>query len=485
MEKYKKIPKTVKASLWYLIASFMHKGIAAITTPIFTRILSTQEYGQFQVFQSWHGIVTILITLCIYYDVSAQGLVKYSERRDSFLSSLQGLTVTLIGIWTIIYLIFQKAINTAIGFNTVQMMCMIISIWATAAYQFWAAEQRVKYNYISLAILTISISLIKPITEILLVLNATDKLTARIIAVAISEVLCYAGLFVSQMKRGKVFYSKSNWKHAVVMGLPLIPHYLSQRILQDSDRIMIERMVGADKAGIYSLAYSVSVLMTLLTTSITQTITPWLYSKIKEKDYRAISNIVYPILIIVAVANLILIGFAPELVQIFAPSEYYEAIWTIPPIAMSVYFIFSYGVFSVFEFYYEKTSYVTIATGIGAGLNIILNYIFIKIFGYHAAGYTTLFCYMAYTVAHYCFMRKICRKFMNGEMVYSPKILLIITVSFMILGFASLFTYANQYIRYTFIAIMIIIAVFKRKWITNAIQQVIKIKRKDNKDKDE
>ena len=480
VNKYKQIPKTVKASIWYFIASFMHKGIAAITTPIFTRILNTEEYGQFQVFQSWHGIFTLIFSFCIYYDVCAQGLVKYSDRRESFLSSLQGLTITLVGIWSLIYFIFRNYINSLIGFSTAQMVCMIISIWATAAYQFWAAEQRVTYNYLSLAILTISISLIKPICEILFILTHTDKLTARIVAVTISELLCYSGLFVSQMKRGKVFYSGPNWKHAIVMGMPLIPHYLSQRILQDSDRIMIERMIDADKAGIYSLAYSVSVLMTLVTTAITQTITPWLYSKIKEKDYRSISRIVYPILVIVAMSNIVLIGFAPELVSVFAPPEYHEAIWVIPPIAMSVYFIFSYGAFSVFEFYYEKTGYVTIATGIGAILNILLNYIFIKLFGYYAAGYTTLFCYMAYTVAHYFFMRKICREFMNGEMVYSLRTLCIITAVFLGVGFIFLFTYTNMFIRYALIALIVIVILVKRNWLKNIIHQLIKIKKKDN-----
>ena len=48
---------------------------------------------------------------------------------------------------------------------------------------------------------------------------------------------------------------------AEMFNLPLVPHYLSGAILNTADRIMIEKMVGASAAGIYSLAYSVSLIM--------------------------------------------------------------------------------------------------------------------------------------------------------------------------------------------------------------------------------
>lgn len=477
LKKYKQLPLTVKASLWYLIASFFQKGISTLTTPIFTRIMTTQEYGQYQVYLSWHGIITIIVSLCIYYDVCAQGLVKYSERQESFVSSLQGLTIVLTSVWIIIYLIFRDSINAFLKYNTIQMICMLITVWATAAYQFWAAERRVKYQYKSLAILTISVTIIKPLFEIILVLNVTDKVTARIVAVTIAELLCYSGLFLDQMKRGKTFFSAVDWKQSIKMAVPLIPHYMSQRILQSSDRIMIERLVGSHEAGLYSLAYSVSVLMTLLTASITQTITPWLYKKIREKQFSAIPKVVYPILIIVAIASIFLIGLAPELVIFFAPKQYQEAILVIPSVAMSVFFIFSYCFFSVFEFYYEKTRYVTVATAIGAVLNIALNYLFIKPFGYYAAGYTTLFCYMLYTIAHYSFMRKVCREELDGEMVYNPRILSVITLLFLIAGFIFLILYKHTMIRYTVMAVICIIGAIKRKKIVEVFQTFLGVNR--------
>ena len=62
----------------------------------------------------------------------------------------------------------------------------------------------------------------------------------------------------------------------------------------------------------------------------------------------------YFTMIIIAIVNLLLICFAPEIISLFAPPPYYEAIWIVPPVAMSVFFMFCYDLFAKFAFYYEK-----------------------------------------------------------------------------------------------------------------------------------
>ena len=95
----------------------------------------------------------------------------------------------------------------------------------------------------------------------------------------------------------------------------------------------------------------------------------------------------HPCFFLIAGLNILLIMFAPEAIAIFAPVSYQEAIWTVPSVALSVFFMFLYTFFATFEFYYEKTKYIAGATVGGALLNIGLNYICIKKFGYIAAGY--------------------------------------------------------------------------------------------------
>lgn len=477
IEKYKKIPVQVKASFWFLICSFLQKGISVITTPVFTRLLSTVEYGQYSVFNSWLNIVSVFVTLNLSWGVYTQGLVKFDKDKNIFTSSLQGLTVLLVAGWTVIYLVAHAWWNSIFSLTTVQMLAMLVMIWASAVFSFWSSEQRVLYKYRALILITIAVSLAKPIIGIFFVINANDKVTARIMGIVLVEIVAYFWLFIAQMRRGKKFFSAKYWKYALTFNIPLVPHYLSLTVLNGADRIMISDMVGNAESGIYSLAYSLAQIMTLFNTALMNTISPWIYQKIKAKHVEEISNIAYPTLIGIAVVNLVLIALAPEVVIIFAPSSYYSAIYAIPPIAMSVYFTYMYDLLAKFAFYYEKTKFVMIASVVGAVLNVILNYLFIPLFGYIAAAYTTLVCYIVFCIAHYVFMNRVCDVFCGGIRPYEIKKILIITLIFLACGFILLITYAYPAARYSLIAMMLIIVLLKRKTITSALKKLAGIRR--------
>ena len=476
LKKYRNLSPLAKASFWFLFCSLLQKGIQIITTPIFTRIMTAAEFGDFNVFTAWQSIISIFISLNLSAGVYNQGLVKFEDDRKRYSSSMQGLTLTLILAWTIIYLIFQDFFNSLFSLNTGYMLLMILLIWITAVYNFWASEQKVDYKYKKLVTITMIASILSPIVSIGLMQVINDKVFARILGLAIVSLMSYTWMLVVQVKNGRELFSKKYWKHALAFNIPLIPHYLSQVALASADRIMIERMVGSAEAGIYSLAYSLSLVMTIFNNALMQTISPWIYRKIKRKDISDIKRVAYPTLIGIAAVNIILIAFAPEIIKIFAPAEYTAAIYIIPPVAMSAYFMYAYDLFAKFSFYHEKTKLISLATMIGALLNILLNYIFINIFGYIAAGYTTLICYFIYALFHYLFMRRICNKKHAGEQPYSTMKLISITSIFITTGFVFLFTYDMPVLRYILIAILFISIIFFNKKIARTIKYVIKPK---------
>lgn len=477
IEKYNSIPTAVKASFWFLICSFLQRGIAFITTPIFTRIMSTAEYGQYSVFTSWQGIFSVFVSLNLWAGVYTRGLVKYEAERPQFISAFQGLSFMLTVVWTIIYLLFHDFWNKITGLTTVYMLAMLIMIWLSSVFHFWASEQRVDLKYQKLVAVTLIVSVMNPILCIILMHFAEDKVAARILGIILVELIAYTGLFVVQMQRGKKFFHKRFWKYALTFNIPLIPHYLSMNVLSSADRIMISEMVGDNEAGIYTLAYQISMVMTMFNTALMQTIEPWLYKKIKENRIGDMSKVAYPTFIAIAVLNIMLIAFAPEVISIFAPVEYLDAIWVIPPVAMSVYFTFAYTFFAVFEFYFSKTKFISAATMAGAVLNIVLNYFFIEKFGYMAAGYTTLFCYIIYAVCHYICMKKICKDNLENQSPYSTKILLGITTGFVVVGFVFLATYTNVWIRYALIVAITLIGIWQRRKVIDFAKNMINLRK--------
>ncbi|MDO4621113.1 MAG: oligosaccharide flippase family protein [Lachnospiraceae bacterium] len=478
IKKYRLLPVHVKASLWFLCCSFLQKGITVLTTPVFTRLMSTTQYGEFSAFSSWKNIISIFVSFQLSYGVFTQGLIKYEDDRKAYASAMQTFSFVLCGSWTLLYLLSRTFWDRIFHLTTAQMLLMLITIWATSVFNFWAAVQRVELHYKALVLVTLLAAFGKSILGIAMVYIADDKVTARILAIALAEVICFSGLFVYQLRNGKTFCVPAYWKHAVQFNIPLIPHYLSQTVLNSSDRIMIARMVSEAHAGIYSIAYSIALLMTLFSTAITQTLEPWLYKKIKDRRENEIADVVYAALVFFALVNLLLIAFAPEMVAIFAPPAYREAIWVIPPVAMSTFFMFGYSIFAAFGFYYEKTSFVMYATVSGAVVNIVLNYLLIGRFGYLAAGYTTLFCYILFACAHYYFSVRICDRYMDGARPYNAGVLVLVSAAFMSAGFLMLFLYNHRILRYAAVAVICAGFVLYRKPIMQILTMTLRIRKK-------
>lgn len=480
LSKYRKLPVQVRASLWFLICSFLQKGISVITTPIFTRLLTSEEYGRFGAFNSWYNIIHVIVAMNLASGIYTSAMVKYSEERKELASSYQGLTMCLCSVWFIVYLIFRNFWNKLFSLTTVQMLGMFIMIWASAAFALWCVEQRVTYSYKKLVAITAAVSIAKPLIGIVLVLNCDDRVTARILGLASVELIGYTGVAFYQIHRGKKLFSKKYWLYALRFNIPLIPHALSQTVLSSADRIMIEQMVGSSEAGYYNLAYNISSIMLLINMSLSQTLAPWTYQKLKSNKVEEINGIAVFSIAVVAFINLMLIAFAPELIRIFAPKEYQAAVYVIPPVAMSVFFMYLYDWFARFEYYYEKTIYILIASMTGAVLNLVLNYIFIPLFGYIAAGYTTFACYGVYCFMHYYFMRRICHTNLPNRNVYNLKQLITISLIFIVCGFSFLTTYKNIIVRYACCLVLFTIAICNRKIIVSRIKDILSIRKKKN-----
>ena len=484
--KYNSMPVQVRASVWFLICNFMQKAVSVISTPIFTRLLSTEQYGEYNVFQSWMGIITVVITLNLSFGVFLQGMVKFEDDNKVYASAMQGINLTLCSVWTVVYFLFHPFFNDKLGLNTVQMTFMLLLIWSTAAFGFWSTEQRVNNKYRLLVGITLLVMFAQPALGILLVVLAENaqKATARILAMVIVNLAAYTWMFFAQMKRGKTFFSKKYWLYALKFNIPLLPHYLSQTVLYSADRIMIQRFFSESKTGIYSLAYSVAVIMTMFSNALNQTIGPWVYRKIKERRAQEIASVEYMALLIVGATNLVLIMLAPEAIAVFAPPEYYEAIWVVPPVALGTFFMFMYDMFAAFQFYFEKTWFIMTASVMGAVMNIVLNCICMSPqllhLDYVSAGYTTLICYMLYALGHYICMRWVCRRHLDGVRVYDLRILLGISVCVVAAGLLLSSTYGLPILRYSMVAVLAVLLIIFRKRVIAYVKK-LKDMRNSNK----
>lgn len=182
VDKYKSLSAPVKASIWFTVCNIIQKGIALISTPIFTRIMTTQQYGVYTIYQSWYQVLTIFATLNLSAGIFNNGLTKYPEKKSEFVSSLQGLSTTVTFVLFLIYVAIPQFWNELLGLGTLFVVAMFVQLLFEPAYLFWSAEQRYQYNYKSLIFTTMIIAIGSPLIGIIAVISTSYKAEARVLS---------------------------------------------------------------------------------------------------------------------------------------------------------------------------------------------------------------------------------------------------------------------------------------------------------------
>lgn len=128
-----KIPISVKASIAFLVCSILQKTMLLITTPIFTRLLTVEQYGQFTIYNSWLQLFTIITTFRLEYSIFNKGMSKYSENKDEYTVTMQTITTVINTIVLILYLLFRERINAITELSTFITLAILIELYFTPA----------------------------------------------------------------------------------------------------------------------------------------------------------------------------------------------------------------------------------------------------------------------------------------------------------------------------------------------------------------
>ena len=358
----KLLSKGIKASLFFIVCGVLKDAVDFLVTPVFSRILEQEEYGLFNVYNSWFQIFRILIALNIFSDGYIVGLSRYEDKKEKFTSSQLGLVTALLIPWLAVYLINHDNWNNLLQMNTSMILLMFAHIGFTNAFNLWQAKKRFTYDYRSYVPVMVTYILLQPTIPIILILNNHTDINngfVRIYAGVGVQIFFGIIFFVFQFVKNPTFFDKEYWKYGVSANIVLLPHYLSQIMLNHSDKIMIDRFVGTAKTAIYSIAHSAAFTMLVVTTSINSVFTPWLYSRLKKKDTSEIRKLTSTMLILVAVVSLAIVIVTPELMLVLGDRGYAEGVWIIPPLIFGVFIMFIYTLFADIELFFKGNRYVT------------------------------------------------------------------------------------------------------------------------------
>lgn len=467
---YRNLPSMVKVTLVFALASFATSGINYVTTPIFTRILSKEQYGLVSVYNAWYSIIQVFASLTLIFPgILNVGLYNHKDDMWKYLSSMLGITTLCTATLAILYILCFNTVNRLLNLPANLVILILLLCFLSPSTTFWTFRQRYHYNYKIAFCVSVSSALFAQIAAVVAVLWAKHHgfnhlADIRLWSAGLINSAVGLILFIIICARGKTFVDIPLWKTTFWIALPLIPHYIGSVVLSSTDKIMIDRMIGADKAGIYALAAILSALGVLLWRALSITFAPFINTKLHERNFEQIQTTVKPLLTVISILCVIASLAAPELIMILARKDYLIGVAVVPPVAASIFIHALYDVFSAVSFFHKKSTRIMTATLIAAGCNIVLNYLFIPRFGFIAAGYTTLVSNIILTGVHYWNMRVI-----EHETVYDPKFSLILLTVTTLGCLSANIAYLFPFVRYMSIIILFFFALSLRKKLMQSL----------------
>lgn len=399
----------IKAGVWYTIGNMLIKGIPFLTIPLFTRLLTTDDFGIYNTYISYENILSIAIGLGISGSIKVAKF-DFKENFDRYVSSVFQLLLVVGGICLLlINTIFTLIDISNIWMSTLVLNLLVIQSIASAIYGIMGCKYVIEGQYIQNLVIAFVMTGINVGTSIFLCFFflSGDRSTARITGTAMGTICVAMYILFLQSRKAKLKRYKAANKYALRLGMPLLPHQFSVSLLSQCDKIMIQAMVGNSEAGIYGLAVNITMVLSVIMTSIDNAWTPWFYSLLGKKDYKTLIRKNNLLIIFFMYISCVFLLIGPDIIHIMTESDYWDSIYAFIPLTIAVFLNFMY-IFSVgVEYFMKKTGYISTTTLICMGTNIVLNYFMIKKFGYIAAAYATCISKLLLFILHYIRCKKL------------------------------------------------------------------------------
>ena len=293
---YSDLSLPLKVTVWFFFCSFINKGLSFLTTPIFTRILTDNDYGIVSVYSSWTQIIVIFVTLGLSNSVINVGLVKYEDDKNRFQSSMLGLLFACFSITAAFILLTYHQTYRFLKLDIDLLVFLLTDCITSTVITIWLMRKRFEYDYKRMSYVTILNAVIGTTFSLVLTVVSDDRVRGRIFGCTIVALIISIYCTIDILKQNRSLYYKQYWKFALKYNIPMIPHFVSGVILNQLDRIMIENMCGANYAAIYSVAYNSAMAIFILNQAMGAVYNPWILQRLKRKEYTGIDSIVNTIL---------------------------------------------------------------------------------------------------------------------------------------------------------------------------------------------
>lgn len=461
-----------KAGIWYTAGNFLGRAITLITTPIFARLMSVSDYGEFFNFSNW-TITIMLITGLELRNTLSKAYYDFKEEYDDYISAVTFLGGGITVLVYTIFILFPKTVLKIVSIPEQYIPLLFLFAFFNFSRGIFYARERTLYRYKTVAVITFISLFVPTLISIFLVyvLPETNQLSARLYGFYVPSIMISMYCTVNLFMKSRAFRLKY-CRYALVLSIPLLFHYLTAHLLISTNIVIAKNLIGASAAAIISIAGSTTHIFTILTQSMSGALTTWFMDNLELRNIETLrkGSLYYVSLLASLVIFAILLS--PEIVFLLGGDKYKASVILLPCFLYSSFIQAATSLFTIILTYDKNVVGTAVFTGVFAVLSIIAKVFLLPDNGLIILAYVNVVAFGALYIINYVLVKK--AGYADTINFRGMFIIILLTGAFVMIA---PYLYQCNVIRYALIsAIMLFLSVTAVKKKRNIIDFVRKIK---------
>ncbi len=379
--------KFFKDFLIYGTASVLGKLIAIFLIPLYTNILTREEYGAMALITACKGIIDLFSNLNIHSGIVRDYYEPNINRKELVSSGLYSIICCSL-ITLILMLLFSHTIvNNVLGIPLYYspFIIMLLSIPTGSLQSYLSILTRFLKKPTQFAIGGIVHLIIQVGVSVFCIVYLRIGIIGVFLGVLLGEIFSIG--FFGYLNR-HLFTLHFNWlyvKRALVYAVPMLPAVLAGWIDSSLGQIIIGKEISLEELAPYSLALQIASVFTLISTAFQNVWSPFLYENYKNDGFnQTLLKLFKTIVWILVVITLSFSIFSKEIVLVLSNEKYIAAAYYFPLLCIPMCLYLLFPIVGSGISITRETKHVGISYCVGSAINIIALIIFIPLIGVFA-----------------------------------------------------------------------------------------------------
>ncbi|MCX5727088.1 MAG: oligosaccharide flippase family protein, partial [Candidatus Saganbacteria bacterium] len=385
----------IKNSFVYLVPVVLGNLLPLITLPIFTRILTKEDYGILALAQAYAIFVTGLANfgLTIGYERNYFEHKEPKKVSELLYSTLAFVSISFIVCAFFTY-IFKSSFSKWIIGSPDQgniLFWAFCSAGIMGLRNYYLIYFKNKENAKAFVWYTIDESILGVLFSLFLVVYLRIGVIGLIWGQLLASLIILSILSTKFVKLHKLAFNLEILKDSLKLSYPLTPRIFFGVIGSQFDKYMIGLMSTMGGVGVYSIGQKIANVVFTYMTAIQNVFSPQVYRRmfdLGEEGKAYVGRYLTPFCYVSIFLGLLISLFSEEIIYIVTPPSYHGATDIVIVLSM-LYGSYFFGK-QPQRIFAKKTYMTSVLTMISIGLNIAINIPFIMKWGAIGAAWGTL-----------------------------------------------------------------------------------------------